>query len=250
MNVAPVKRRGGVLVATVFAGVGVAILIGFGVWQFDRKVWKENLIAALTERLARAPDNLPPRDAWTRLEPEANEFRRVTFPAEFIDGEEALVYAAGSALRADVKGPGYWVFAAARLPGGGVVIVNRGFVPPDRKEPATRATGAPRGSVEIVGNLRWPETRGVFTPADDTKTNVWYLRDTKAIAAAKKWAVAAPFYIDQEAPVPPGGLPLPGKLEVRLSNNHLQYVVTWFGLALGLAGVYGVWLAGWLRRRA
>ena len=250
MNGAPVKRRGGVLEATVFAVVGVAILIGFGVWQLDRKVWKESLITALTERLAKAPENLPPRDAWPRLVPEANEFRRVTFPAEFLAGEEALVYGAGSSLRSDVKGAGYWVFAPARLPGGSVVIVNRGFVPLDRKEPDTRTMGAPRGSIDIVGNLRWPETRGLFTPADDTKTNVWYLRDTKAMAAAKKWAVVAPFYIDQEAPVPAGGLPLPGKLEVRLSNNHLQYAVTWFGLALALAGVYVVWLAGRLRRRA
>jgi len=250
MTGAPVKRRGGLLGATVFAVVGVAILIGLGVWQLDRKVWKEGLIAALTERLAQEPENLPSRDAWPRLTPEANEFRRVTFPAEFLEGEEALVYGAGSSLRSDVKGPGYWVFAPARLPGGSVVIVNRGFVPLDRKEPATRTTGAPRGSIDIVGNLRWPETRGLFTPADDTKTNVWYLRDTKAMAAAKKWAVAAPFYIDQEAPVPAGGLPLPGKLEVRLSNNHLQYAVTWFGLALALAGVYVVWLAGRLRRRA
>jgi len=250
VNGAPVKRRGGVLEATVFAVVGVAILIGFGVWQLDRKVWKESLITALTERLAKAPENLPPRDAWPRLVPEANEFRRVTFPAEFLAGEEALVYGAGSSLRSDVKGAGYWVFAPARLPGGSVVIVNRGFVPLDRKEPDTRTMGAPRGSIDIVGNLRWPETRGLFTPADDTKTNVWYLRDTKAMAAAKKWAVVAPFYIDQEAPVPAGGLPLPGKLEVRLSNNHLQYAVTWFGLALALAGVYVVWLAGRLRRRA
>lgn len=250
MNGAPVKRRGGVLEATVFAVVGVAILIGFGIWQLDRKVWKESLIAALTERLAKAPENLPPRDDWPRLVPEANEFRRVTFPAEFLAGEEALVYGAGSSLRSDVKGAGYWVFAPARLPGGSVVIVNRGFVPLDRKEPDTRTTGAPRGSIDIVGNLRWPETRSLFTPADDPKTNVWYLRDTKAMAAAKKWAVAAPFYIDQEAPVLAGGLPLPGKLEVRLSNNHLQYAVTWFGLALALAGVYVVWLAGRLRRRA
>ena len=81
------------------------------------------------------------------------------------------------------------------------------------------------------------------------KGNVWYVRDPKSMADAHRWPIAAPFYIDQEAPVPPGGLPLPGKLEVRLSNNHLQYTVTWFGLALALAGVYVVWLAGRLRRR-
>jgi surfeit locus 1 family protein len=97
--------------------------------------------------------------------------------------------------------------------------------------------------------MRWPESRGLFTPADDPKTNVWYLRDPIAMAATKKWAAPAPFFIDQETPVPPGGLPKPGKLSVELSNNHLQYAITWFGLALALAGVYGVWLTGRIRRR-
>lgn len=241
-------RRGGVFGATLFALVCLAILIGLGVWQLDRKTWKENLIANLTERLAKPPEDLPPREDWSRLTADANEFRRVAFPAEFIDGEEALVYTAGSALRKDIKGPGYWVFAPARLTGGSVVLINRGFVPLDRKDPATRTEGAPHGVIDIVGVLRWPESRGLFTPADDAKGNVWYVRDAKAMADAKQWNVAAPFYIDQEAPLPPGGLPLPGKLEVHLPDNHLQYAVTWFGLALTLVGVYFVWLVKRLRR--
>ena len=250
MNGAQRKRRGGVIEATVFAIVGVAILIGLGIWQLDRKTWKENLIETVTTRIARAPENLPPRASWPRLLPEGNEYTRVTFPAEFLPGEEALVYTAGSPFRPDVKGTGYWLFAPAQLAGGSIVVVNRGFVPLDRKEPATRSDGAPHGTVDIVGVMRWPEARGLFTPADDPKTNVWYLRDLTAMAAAKKWATAAPFYIDQESPVPAGGVPLPGKLEVRLPDNHLQYAITWFGLALALAGVYVVWLAGHLRRRS
>jgi surfeit locus 1 family protein len=245
----PEKRRHGVLEATVFAVVGIAILLGLGVWQLDRKVWKEKLIATLHTRLAGASEDLPPRARWAGLSQEQYEFRIVSFPAEFIAGQEALVYTAGSPLRPDAKGPGYWVFAPARLAGGSIVVINRGFVPVDRKDPASRAQGAPLGSVDVVGYVRWPETRGLFTPADDPKANVWYLRDLAAMAEAKKWSTAAPFYIDQSAPVPPGGLPLPGKLEVRLPNNHLQYAITWFGLALGLAGVYVVWLAGRLRRR-
>jgi surfeit locus 1 family protein len=244
------RRSRGLLEPTVLAVVCIAILIGFGIWQLDRKTWKENLIATLTTRLARAPEDLPPRTSWARLVAEGNEYRRVAFPAEFIDGEEALVYTAGSPLRPDVKGPGYWVFAPARLPGGSVLVINRGFVPLDRKDPATRSEGAPRGFVDIVGVMRWPETRGLFTPADDPKTNVWYLRDPQAMAEARKWANAAPFYIDQEAPMPPGGWPKAGRLEVHLPDNHLQYAITWFGLALGLAGVYIVWLTGRLRRRA
>ncbi len=222
---------------------GLVILIGLGVWQLDRKVWKENLITTLNTRLGRAPEDLPPRASWAQLREDKEEFRRVVFPAEFLDGEEALVYTAGSPLRPDVKGPGYWVFAPARLAGGSIILVNRGFVPADRKDPGTRSEGAPHGTVDIVGVLRWPETRNSFTPADDPKNNVWFLRDSNSIAKFKTWLTAAPFYIDQEGPVPPGALPKPGKLEVRLPDNHLQYAITWFGLALALAGVFIVWLA-------
>jgi len=113
------------------------------------------------------------------------------------------------------------------------------MLPPQTEQ--TREWGA-RLATELPGAR-------TFTPDDDPKTNVWYVRDPQAMAAAKKWAVAAPFYIDQEAPVPPGGAPLPGKIEVHLPDNHLGYAITWFGLALGLAGVYVVWLARRLRRR-
>jgi surfeit locus 1 family protein len=236
------KRKGGVLDATVAALVAVVILSGLGIWQLDRKAWKEDLIAKLNTRLARAPQDLPPRASWPRLREDGEEFRRVAFPAEFLDGEEALVYTAGSPLRPDVKGPGYWVFAPARLAGGSIVLINRGFVPDDRKDPATRAEGTPRGIVDVVGVMRWPEARNSFTPADDPKQNVWYLRDSNSIATFKKWATAAPFYIDQEAPTPSGGWPKPGKLDVRLTDNHLQYAITWFGLAVALAGVYVVWV--------
>jgi surfeit locus 1 family protein len=239
----PRRKKGSVFDATVFAFIGVVILGGFGIWQLDRRAWKENLIATLNARLSRAPEDIPSRASWPQLRAADEEFRRVAFPAEFLDGEEALVYTAGSPLRPDVKGPGHWVFAPARLAGGSIVLVNRGFVPVDHKDPATRAEGAPRGIVDVVGVMRWPETRGLFTPADDPKKNVWYLRDSKSIAEFKKWATAAPFYVDQEEPAPAGGWPKPGKLEVHLPDNHLQYAITWFGLALALAGVYVVWLA-------
>jgi len=237
------KLKSGVLDATIAALVGVAILGGLGIWQLDRKIWKENLIATLNARLDRAPEDLPPRASWPRLRQDGEEFRRVAFPAEFLDGEEALIYTAGSPLRPDVKGPGYWVFAPARLAGGSIVLVNRGFVPADHKDPAMRADGTPRGIVDLVGVMRWPETRDSFTLADDPKQNVWYLRDSNAIATFKKWVTAAPFYIDQEEPIPSSGWPRPGKLEVHLPDNHLQYAITWFGLALALAGVYVAWLA-------
>ncbi len=240
----PQKPRGGVVGATIAAIVGIAILCGLGVWQVERKVWKESLIATLNARLAEPPVDLPPRAAWNGLKADGHEWRRVHFLAEFIPGQETLVYTAGSPFRPDVKGPGYWVLAPARLASGSVVIIDRGFVPLDRKDAATHVP--PAGLVDIVGVMRWPEESGMFIPSADVKGNVWYARDIRAIATVKKWPDDAPFYIEQESPAPAGGVPKPGRLVVNLRDNHLQYAITWFGLALGLAGVYGVWL---MRRR-
>jgi surfeit locus 1 family protein len=243
-------RRGpGVIATTLVVLVSVGILSRLGVWQLHRKVWKENLIAAMTTRLNVPPEPLPPAAQWGKLTQADDEFRSVTFDAQFTPGQQALVYTPGSALRSDIKGPGYFVFAPARLADGSVIVVDRGFVPADRKDAlAPNGSGASE-SLQITGVLRWPEERSVFTPASNSKSNVWFLRDPNGMSEQNDWGATAPFYVDQDAPVPPGGLPKPGKLEVHLRDDHLQYAITWFGLAAGLVGVYGWWLVGWVRGR-
>jgi surfeit locus 1 family protein len=235
------RRLRTVLGLLVPAAIAFAALIALGTWQLERKAWKEALIATLSQRLAAPPGALPAPATWPALKRDDAEYRRVAFMAAFDDDKEALVYAAASAFRPDVSGPGYWVFTPARLADGSVVMVNRGFVPQDRADPATRAGGRLAGPVAIAGTLRWPDARSWFTPADDPAHNLWFLRDPAAIAAAKGLKDVAPFYVEQETPAPPGGLPQPGKLEVRLRNEHLQYVVTWYGLALVLAVIFAVW---------
>ena len=228
-------RRRGTVIPVIFVLAAVAGLASrsapgsSNAWR-----WKEDLIARLDAKLSAKPTDLPPRERWARLDAAEDEFRRVTFPAEFLPGQEALVYSSGSSLRPDVAGPGYWVFSPARLLGGSLVVVNRGFVPEGKQEPKTRAEGQPKGVVEIVGVMRWPEPRGEFTPADDPAKNLWFARDPAAMAAAKNWGAVAPFYVDQEAPPAPGGLPKVGPLKPSLPNNHLQYAVTWYGLALAV----------------
>ena len=229
------------------------VLLGLGTWQMQRKAWKEALIASLTERLADAPQALPPAASWPKLDPADDEYRRVKFTAQFDHSAEALVYGAASAFRPDVSGPGDWVFTPARLPDGGIVMIDRGFVPEARKDPKSRVEGQIAGPVEIIGALRCPETRHWFTPNDDVAHNLWFTRDPQAMALAKSLGQVpgqvAPFYIEQEAPVPPGGLPSPGKIAVNLPNNHLQYVITWYGLAAALAGVFLAWAFGPQRRQ-
>jgi len=233
----------GLLLPAVIAFV---ILIGLGVWQIERKAWKEGLIADLTQRLAAPPHALPPTRDWPELSAAKDEYRRVTFTAQFDNAREALVFASASAFRPDVAdaGPGYWVFTPARLADGSVVVVNRGFVPEARKNPQSRAEGEVSGPVTVVGAMRWPDSRHWFTPADDPARNLWFTRDPAAIAGAKGLSSVAPFYVEQEAPAPPGGLPQPGRLMVSLPDNHLQYALTWFGLAAVLAGSFIAWAAG------
>jgi surfeit locus 1 family protein len=217
------------------------VLIGLGTWQVERKAWKEALITSLTARLDAPRVALPSAAAWPSLDAANDEYRRVTFSAVFDHAEEALVYAAPSAFRPDVSGLGYWVFTPARLADGSTVIVNRGFVPECRQDPKSRAEGQITGSVEIVGAMRWPDARHWFSPADQPEKSLWFSRDPGAIAAARHLRNAAPFYVEQEAPSPPGGLPQPGRLVVSLPNNHLQYAVTWYGLALALVVVFAIW---------
>jgi surfeit locus 1 family protein len=236
------RLRTGLALPAVFALLALAAFIALGTWQLQRKVWKEALIDTLEQRLAAAPVELPPRGRWTTLDPAEDEFRRVKFSAEFLPGAEALVYAAGSALRSDVSGPGYWAFALARLAPGGLVVVNRGFVPEGQQDPARRAGGEIAGPVTMIGVMRWPEPRGLFTATDDPQRNLWFVRDPPAIAAAKGWGEVAPFYIELESPQPPGGVPRASALKVNLRNMHLQYAITWYALAAVVVVMFGFWL--------
>jgi surfeit locus 1 family protein len=237
-------RRGGVVVPAIFTLIVVSILAGLGKWQIERKAWKEGLIATLTERLAAAPSDLPPPERWAELRAESDEYRRVRFAAELMTGEDALIFTSGSSFRPDVSGPGYWFFAPARLPGGGVIVIDRGFAPQGRQDEAARQPSAPGAPVEMVGYLRWPEAPNWLTPAPEAAHNLWFLRDQRLIATAKNWGAVAPFYVDLESPKPAGGVPVPGPLMVSLPNDHLQYAITWFGLAAAVTIAFGFWLRG------
>jgi surfeit locus 1 family protein len=238
--------RSGVLVPSLAVAAALAILLALGVWQVERRAWKDALIASIAERLAAPPVALPPPAEWPRLT-DADEFLHVAVTAEFLNDKEGLVYTGGSTLREDGGGPGYWVFTPARLADGSVVMVNRGFVPEARKDPGSRRDGEIAGPVAMVGVLRWPEPPSLFAPKADPAHNLWFVRDSAAIAAAKGIS-AAPFYVELESPQPPDGLPHAAPLKPNLPNNHLQYALTWFGLAAVLIGVFVAWLFGGWRK--
>jgi surfeit locus 1 family protein len=250
----PAPRRG-VAGLGIFTVLILALLLGLGVWQLQRRVQKHALIAALTERLAASPGALPPVEQWSALTPAGDEFRRVSFSATYEPEPDAMVYSSGSAVRTDISGPGTWAFMPARLSGGETVVVNAGFVQNTMQDRALEdravtglITGAP---MTLTGYLRFPESAGILTPQENLANRLWFTRDHIAMAQKIGWDQAgriAPFYIDLESPVPSNGIPKPGPLEVQLRDDHLQYAITWFGLAGAVMIAFGVWLFG--QRRA
>jgi len=245
-----VDRRGfaGVLLTTL---VMLAVLVGLGVWQLQRKDEKHALIAALDERLAASPVALPPSAQWPSLNAANDEFRRVTFSAAIDPSKDAMVYSSGSGIRADVSGSGTWAFVPAKLTSGETVAINLGFVQntlQDRAQQDRAVATLLRGAQTFTGYIRFPEHAGWFSPTPDTAKRLWFERDHAAMAQALGWGQpagnVAPFYIDLESPVPPSGVPKPGPLSVRLKDNHLQYAITWFGLAAAVLIAFGFWLAG------
>ena len=230
----------------IFTLVMVIAFVSLGVWQLQRRVEKHALIAALTERLAAAPVALPPPSQWSALTAANDQFRRVSFTATYQSRLDAMVYSSGSAVRPDVSGPGTWAFIPARLGDGETVAINAGFVPntmQDRemqdRAVAQLITGKP---VALIGYLRFPEAAGMLTPPDNPDKRLWFTRDHLAMAQALGWSKVAPFYIDLEAPVPANGIPKPGALEVHLKDDHMQYAITWFGLAGAVVIAFLVWL--------
>jgi cytochrome oxidase assembly protein ShyY1 len=157
-----------------------------------------------------------------------------------------MVYSSGSGVRDDISGPGAWAFLPARLASGEIIAINAGFVQNTMQDRAQQdraagrlVTGAP---VTLSGYIRFPENPGTFTPSPDTGKRLWFARDVPAMARVLGWGSVAPFYIDLETPVPSSGIPKPGPLHVHLKDDHLQYAITWFGLAAVVVIAFGFWL--------
>jgi surfeit locus 1 family protein len=155
--------------------------------------------------------------------------------------EESYLFRANSTGAAG-GAPGYEVMTPLALEGGGVVFVNRGFVPDDRRDPASRTAGQTQGTVAVTGLMRRAESRNFFTPPDDPGKNLWFTRDPAALAAHWGVADAAPFSVDADAAPNTGGWPKGGATVMTIPNNHLGYALTWFGLAATLAAVTAAYI--------
>ncbi|MFC5321929.1 SURF1 family protein [Bradyrhizobium oligotrophicum] len=221
-------RPATIALATAWAAC-VAVLLALGIWQVERRAWKLDLIDRVERRVHAEAVPAPGPAAWPTTNRSDDEYRRVTLSGRLLNDRETLVQAL------TIEGPGYWVLTPLQT-AGGVVLVNRGFVPTDRRDPASRRAGNPEGPVSVTGLLRLSEPGGGFLRHNDPAADRWYSRDVAAIAAARSLSNVAPFFVDADATPHPGGLPIGGLTVIAFPNNHLVYALTWFTLALMLAG--------------
>jgi surfeit locus 1 family protein len=221
----------------------LALLVGLGVWQLDRLQWKLHLIAQVNARVAAPPMALPVPVAWPSIGQENDEYRHVTGIGRFLNSDESLVEAVTD------KGGGFWVMTPFRTDQGFVVLVNRGFVPTDRRDAASRAAGNPDGETTVTGLLRITEPGGGFLRSNDPAHGRWYSRDVAAIATAHGLSDVAPYFLDANGMPNPGGFPIGGLTVIDFANNHLVYALTWLLLALMLTATMAFVVRDELRLR-
>ncbi len=235
-EIAPQKRRirPAAIVVLLLTVVLTGCLLALGTWQVQRLFWKLDLIERVDARAHAEPVNAPAASEWRALtDPADYEYRRVKLSGTLLNDKEVQVYTVTD------LGPGYWIMTPLRRDDGSSIIVNRGFVPSDRRDPSSRQEGEPTGEVEIVGLMRAPETGGLFLRTNDPANGRWYSRNIPQISQASGLSQVAPFYVDADATPNPGGLPVGGKTMLTFPNNHLSYAVTWFILAVMVVA------AGW-----
>lgn len=217
------RRR--VLFVLVVGAAGLALLLALGAWQLRRLAWKEGILAGIAARMDAPLAALPEAPEEGR-----DEYRLLTVSGEIGPGEIRVL-----ASRRD-SGPGVLVIAPLVLADGRRILLERGFVP-EARAGETRAGGP----VTVTGNLLWPDDRTSWTPAPDRARNLWFARDVAAMAGALG---TEPVLLVARTPTGEGILPVP--VSVSIPNDHLEYALTWFGLAAVWAGM----LVLWLRRTA
>jgi len=219
---------------SVFTIPMVLLCLGLGVWQVQRLHWKEGLIAQRAAAVS-APAVPPPQ---TVAEARNWEFRHVIDDGVLLNDKEIFVGATSEAGR-----NGYHVLTPLREPSGRIVFVNRGFIPAELKDPAKRPAGEISGPVRIIGLLRVPpsERPAWFIPDNRPDLNYWFWVDLPAMQKADDLQDVAPFYMDADATPNPGGWPQGGVTPLQLPNDHLQYAITWFSLAVAGVVIYVVY---------
>jgi surfeit locus 1 family protein len=217
--------------------LGMIVLVALGTWQIERLAWKRDLIARREAHLVAPVEPLPANAKDWR----SWDFRPVVVHGEFRHDLEQLFGVA--AIDGQV---GHHVLTPLVRQDGAAVLVDRGWVPADRAHPAARREGQPAGPVRVsgIGRYRGDHRPGWFKPDNQPIEHLWYWFDLPALEDALGLQLL-PVVVEADASPNPGGLPLGGQTRTELPNNHLQYAITWYGLA---AGLFAIWISFGLTR--
>jgi surfeit locus 1 family protein len=219
-------------------GLGLVLmftLLALGTWQVQRLYWKEGLLQTIDQRTHAAP--VPLAEVEKRFAATGDvDYTPVTVTGTFLYRGERHFFATWEGQS------GFDVFTPLHLEDGRYVLINRGFVPYDLKDAAKRPQSQLAGQVTVTGLARnpLPAKPSMMLPDNDLHKNIFYWKDRDAMAASAGLPAGAglvPFFVDADATPNPGGLPVGGVTVIDLPNSHLQYAVTWYGLAAALAGV-------------
>ncbi|MEJ8473515.1 SURF1 family protein [Roseibium algae] len=230
------------LIPTIAAVIGLAILLNLGFWQVRRMAEKEALIAKVDEGVKTPAVPAPEPGEWGDTSAlKAADYRHVSVKGHYLPGA-AYYYTALGHSKGAYDGPGFLVYSPFTTDAGWRVMINRGFVPQGLvSSDFERLEEAPEGEFELRGLLRKSEKPNWTTPEADREKRIWFARDTDHMADVIGLGTGdlAPFSIDVDHEFTgPGGLPQAGETVVRFKNDHLGYALTWFGLAATLLGVY------------
>ncbi|WP_375458776.1 SURF1 family protein [uncultured Enterovirga sp.] len=231
-------RLASLAMPAVATGIALAVLVSLGNWQLDRKSWKEGLLAQIESRAYGEAGEVLPEASWSDWRAEADEFRRIELRGTLLHDLTVPIHGLAEERRG-LAVQGFYLFTPLRRSDGSVVVVNRGFVPTELRDATLSAAASGPSEARIVGLVRAPETRALFVPGNDAGRNSWFVRNLSDIAEAKRLTRVAPFYVDADATPQTGGWPKGGQTQLTLRNSHLQYAVTWFGLAGTLIAVFG-----------
>lgn len=225
------KRRD--VLGLVLAALGFLILLGLGTWQVQRLMWKTELIETIERQMALPPAPLPAEVA----DPEDYRYRRVTVEGVFHHDKEIHLFAHSRAGE-----PGFQIITPLERPDGSYVLVNRGWVPEALKEPAKRPQGQVSGRVTVtgIGRPSWQPAwlHRWIVPDNRPGTNLWFYGDLGAMAAHLGITEYAPIFIEADATPNPGGWPQGGQTRIEIRNDHLQYALTWYALAVALVVMF------------
>lgn len=218
-------------ILTAFTALALAVLIGLGVWQLERRQEKHALLAQMEARAKTPP---APVEILFVTGDTFPAYRRATALGTFDHAKEVYVYAP----RADT-GPtrqGFKVLTPFALASGGVIVVDRGWVPEADKDPAARAGGQIEGEIELEGLLLPSAAPRTFTPPPDVATRTFFIRDTAAIAKVQGLTLHRTLLFEALTRTPGGPEPLPTRQDI--PDNHLSYALTWFSLGVVLLVIY------------